>query len=85
MNTPHFPCIDPEQDIYIVEEMSGAFTTCECADCREARLNDDERIFYTAHEMADTWTDGFLRGSTSTVQRLRDTLQHWLDTDESDG
>ena len=79
----NYPFIDPSQEVYIVPDtQTGAWANCFCADCQEARLVDDERIFYTAHEMADAWTDGYRRGTYSTAQRLRDTIEDWMNGDE---
>ncbi len=46
------------------QEASSAHVGCECAQCREARLGDGERIAYTAHDMADAWTRGWMAGYT---------------------
>jgi hypothetical protein len=59
----HIPAVDPDEDLYIVPDTAdGASTNCVCSDCQEARLNDDERITYTAHDVADAWTQGWKTG-----------------------
>jgi hypothetical protein len=75
--TKHTPNPDPE--VFIVPDTSeGAFTQCDCAECREARLADPDRITYTAHQMADAYTQGCKDGATRTVARLAGVLNDWL-------
>jgi hypothetical protein len=58
----HIPT-PPDTDVPPIEpdHQEGAFTNCECTACREFRLA-DERIVYTAHEMADAWSQGWHAG-----------------------
>jgi hypothetical protein len=76
----HTPVIDPEEDLYIVPDTSeGAYTNCDCADCREARLADPDRIYYSAHEMADAWSDGWRMGASKACERMNKTLEQWVE------
>lgn len=49
-----------------MEEASGAFTGCECPWCRELRLRDPDRVRFTAHDVADAWTQGWIAGRART-------------------
>jgi hypothetical protein len=76
----HTPVIDPEEDLYIVPDTSeGAYTNCDCADCREARLADPDRMYYSAHEMADSWSDGWRVGARRAYERMAKQLERWID------
>ena len=60
-HTPTLPH-DPDAEAAITpDHQRGAYTNCFCESCREFRLR-DERIVYTAHEMADAWTQGWKQG-----------------------
>lgn len=48
-------------------EASGAIVGCECGWCRELRLRDDDRISYTAREMARAWIEGWIDGRRSAM------------------
>lgn len=58
----HTPTLPGEEPPVAPDHVAGAWTNCECADCRELRLRDPERIAYTAHEMADAWRTGWHDG-----------------------
>lgn len=50
-------------------EASGAMVGCDCSQCRERRLVDDERITFNAREYADAWQDGWLTGFQAGFER----------------
>ena len=61
--TKHIPT-PPETDEAPVQpdQQEGAFTNCQCGDCRERRLLDERNARYTPHDMADAWSDGWHTG-----------------------
>lgn len=48
-----------------IMEASGTFLNCDCAWCRELRLRDPDRIFYSAHELVDA----YIRGRDDGIER----------------
>jgi hypothetical protein len=56
------------------------FGLCDCPDCVAFHTEDDyEQVFYTAHEMADTWTLGSEHGAELMARRLYQVLKEWLE------
>jgi hypothetical protein len=69
--TKHIPIVDPDEDLYIVPDTSeGAYTNCDCGDCREHRLADPDRMYFSAHELVDAWSDGWRRGAQKAYERM---------------
>lgn len=66
--TTHTPSPPGVDEPYVQPDtQAGAFTNCECVDCREKRLADTRDQIYTPHDMADAytagWRDGFVSGA----------------------
>jgi hypothetical protein len=61
-----------DDDVVDESEISGARVGCECSWCRELRLRDDDRITYTARDLAEVWQDGWLEGYQSGFYRARE-------------
>lgn len=59
--------------------------SCDCMECAVVHLADDlvseERVTFTAHEVADAWMDGHDRGVETLVRQLIATLTDWLGED----
>ncbi len=61
--TDHIQTPPGETDAPIEPDTAvGAYTNCDCSDCRERRLLDDRNAFYTPHDMADAFTQGHISG-----------------------
>jgi hypothetical protein len=45
-------CVEPDTS-------PEAYVDCECSECREARLRDDERIVYGAREVVEAYRQGY--------------------------
>lgn len=59
-----------------VDVQAGSYVGCECSECREARLNDDEHLVYTALDVARAYAEGWRDGAMSNGPK--DQLATWL-------
>lgn len=54
----------------------GAMVGCECSCCREARLNDDDRIIHTARDVVRAYAEGWRDGAKKlTTMRKSDIMR----------
>jgi hypothetical protein len=77
---PHIPYLTVDgEELLTPDTAEGAYVGCDCEDCREARLADPDRIYYSAHEMADAWKAGWDQGCEAAVRRIYRSLKEWLE------
>lgn len=50
----------------------GSYVGCFCNDCQEARLRDDERMVYTARDVAEAYRRGYEDALARVIGKLRD-------------
>lgn len=62
MSDTHIPTPPGAEPVIAPDQQEGAWTNCECSDCRERRLRDERDATYTPHDMADAFTQGWQRG-----------------------
>lgn len=60
--------LPPLRDEERTPDTEGGIIGCECSACRELRLEDDDRIWFTARDLIRAWSEGFRSGITA---RLR--------------
>lgn len=51
-----------EPEAYDVPDAMGGFLDCECSQCREARLHDEDRISFSAMALAEAYNAGWEDG-----------------------
>ena len=54
---------------------------CDCADCRATHWAEAPASVFTAHEVADAWSNGYEAGSEYTVRSIVTVLTDWLKSD----
>jgi ABC-type sugar transport system substrate-binding protein len=54
----------------VPDTSEGAFVGCDCTTCREARLRDEDRIVYGAHDLAAAYRQGYQDALMRVLERF---------------
>ena len=64
--------LPPLRDEERTPDAEGGILGCECSVCRELRLEDDDRIVFTARDLLRAWSEGFRSGVTARLRHAED-------------